>query len=181
MFGASVSGMLRPLIMKYRGWYDDQSGVSPRSTARWMSGSISLSTNRYSWSGLNVADVPAFVAWWGWSLGRTTNAPNRPICTCLLTSVPEAYRYVPGDPAVNEYVIEPTFTPASASGGAAACTSEVRACWASNCGCAGLPLAVTPLWPWNTIETGSVRVLCRTTVTTSPDVTHRVGPGSWKP
>ena len=49
-----------------------------------------------------------------------------------------------------------------------------------NWGAAGWPSASTPTWPGKTIEVGTFRVLCSTTVTVSPAVTHSVGPGSWK-
>ena len=52
---------------------------------------------------------------------------------------------------------------------------------APNCGWAGLPPAFTADWPWKTIDTGSLSVLCSTTVTALPLVTQSVGPGSWKP
>ena len=49
-----------------------------------------------------------------------------------------------------------------------------------NCGAAGWPSALMSCWPGKTIETGTFSLLCSTTVTWSPCLTHSGGPGSWK-
>jgi hypothetical protein len=56
---------------------------------------------------------------------------------------------------------------------------EVSAPVSVSCGWAGWPSAFTPSCPGNMIDESSGSVLCRTTVTFCPDVTHSVGPGSW--
>ena len=61
----------------------------------------------------------------------------------------------------------------------AGCTIEDIDPVSVSCGWAGLPSASTEVWPGNTIEVSSSRVLCRMTRTFCPEVTHSVGPGSW--
>ena len=79
---------------------------------------------------------------------------------------------MPGGPAVKLYVTEPV--PA-----AAVVVSEVSVPVSSVTGWAGCPSASTCAWPGKVIEVGSGRVLCRTTVTLTPESTQSVGPGSW--
>jgi hypothetical protein len=75
---------------------------------------------------------------------------------------------------VNEYVTVPP-VPFRLAAAAASWVSRLKHAGGPQV----LPAAVTPVWPGNTIETGTSRPLCSVMVTLSPWFTMSVGPGYW--